>query len=135
MSAPKSTHSSFIDICRKLKMDETKTPRDPRALKSCFATVLFHRAGAELGCAGCGHSGAVQAGEELPSLCHCLHLGLKIGHSQLGGDARGLCSLCKLRACRAQAMAARGSWSRGKLFHVICNNQVDVNSFPDLNLK
>lgn len=105
-------------------MDENRTPRKPRALNSCFAALLLQAAGTVLSWAGCGHTGAVQAGEEM---CGChpsatpFTLATKLRHCQLGGDARGLCSLVartstNLEHAEAQVMAARELGSRGKLF-------------------
>lgn len=113
-------------------MDENKTPREPRALISCFATLLLRVAGMVLSWAGCGHTGAVQAGEEVCGCHPCatpFTLATKLRHSQLGGDARGLCSLvagpsANSEHAEAQVMAAQELRSRGKLFRVICNNKV-----------
>lgn len=123
MSVPKSTYNYFRECFRKLKMDGNKMPREPRALKSCFATLLICRAGTVLSWAGHGHTGAVQAGE----VCGChapatpFTLAPKLRHSQLGGDAR---PSTNSEHAEAQVMAARELWSRGKLSHVICNNKV-----------
>lgn len=134
MSAPKSTHSSFTKFCRKLKMDENKTPRKPRALNSRFAILLLHTAASVLGWAGSGHCSCAGRGGGV-WVCGChpsatpFTLATKLSHCQLEEDARGLCSLVARPStnsghAEAELMAARELGSRGKLFHVICNNRV-----------
>lgn len=111
MSVPKSTYNYFRECFRKLKMDGNKMPREPRALKSCFATLLICRAGTVLSWAGHGHTRAVQAGE----VCGChapatpFTLAPKLRHSQLGGDARHLCFLMP-GPPQTQSMQKHRSW-------------------------